>query len=242
MCLWCFKCQEDAHWPATCQEAHIFRQKNVCYARMVTTKKRRALITIVQVKHCPSCYHPVEKGLGCNHMTCILCHYEFCWVCLQRFSHSHECRIVHLRKIHLLTKVVNEISYEHVAVTSRVARASNLICKIHRKLDKIEQGLDIYAKSFPLKPDIRRASYIEKRLIFLSENKVANHLKEVFNFKFQAHLVLGVAIRLSFSSGTPYPKQLAMEFSRLLFIVERMDEILKDLNRCLVKKECLFKL
>lgn len=68
-------------------------------------------------------------------------------------------------------------------------------------------------------------------------------MKEVFNFKFQAHLVLeGVAIRLWFSNGTASSKKLAMEFSRLLFIVERMDEILKDLNHCLVKKECLFKL
>lgn len=80
-------------------------------------------------------------------------------------------------------------------------------------------------------------------MILLSENNVANHLKEVFNFKFQAHLVLeGVAIRLSFSNETAYSKRLAMEFSRLLFIVERMDEILKDLNHCLVKKECLLKL
>ena len=52
--MWCFKCQEDAHWPATCQEAQIFRQKNASYARMVTTKKKRELITSVQVKHCPS--------------------------------------------------------------------------------------------------------------------------------------------------------------------------------------------
>ena len=124
-----------------------------------------------------------------------------------------------------------------------MARASNLICKIHRKLDKVAQRLDVYAKCFPLKPDVRGASHTEKHLILMSENKVADHLKQVFNFKFQAHLVLeGVAIRLSFSHGTAYPKKLAMEFSRLLFIVDRMDEILKDLNRCLVKKECLFKL
>ena len=133
----------------------------------------------------------------------------------------------------------SEISYEHIAATSRVARASNLIRKIHRKLDKIGQGLDVYAKCFPLQPDIKGASHTEN----MSENKVADHLKKVFNFKFQAYLVLeGPAIRLSFSNGTAYPKKLAVEFRRLLFVVDRMDEILKDLNCCLVKKECLSKL
>ena len=242
--MWCFKCQEDAHWPATCEEAHVFRQKNASYAKMVLTKKQ-VLITSVQVKRCPFCKYPVEKGMGCNHMTCILCHNQFCWDCLQKWGYPHKCSArVGLRKVQLPRRFVYTPSYEHVAVTSRVARTSNIICKIHRKLDKIGEGLNIYAECFPLKPDLKNTSHTEKRLKLLCENKlVTNQLKEVYNFKFQAHLVLeGVAIRLSFSNGTACTKKLAMEFSRLLFIVERMDEILKDLNHCLVKKECLFKL
>ncbi|KAL9954848.1 hypothetical protein ACROYT_G042431 [Oculina patagonica] len=241
--MWCFKCQEDAHWPATCEEAQVFRQKNASYAQMVKTEKKKVLITSVQVKHCPFCNYPVEKGMGCNHMTCILCRNEFCWDCLQKWGYHHECKsLVGLRKI-LLPKKFVHVSYEHVAVTSRVARTASLICKIHRKLDKIEEGVNIYAECFPLKPDLKKTSHTEKRLKLLCENKVTNHLKEVFNFKFQAHLVLeGVAISLSFSNGTACSKKLAMEFSRLLFIVERMDEILKDLNHCLVKKESLSKL
>ena len=83
--MWCFKCQEDAHWPATCEEAQVFRQKNASYARLVT-RKEKELITSVQVKRCPSCYYPVEKGLGWNHMTCIFCRKEFCWCCLKNWS------------------------------------------------------------------------------------------------------------------------------------------------------------
>ena len=88
--MWCFKCQEDAHWPATCEEASILRKKNAAYSGLMTsTVKKKRLITSVQVKHCPFCLYPVEIGLGCDHMTCILCFKEFCCVCLGKWSCLH---------------------------------------------------------------------------------------------------------------------------------------------------------
>lgn len=244
--MWCFKCQKDAHWPATCEEAQEFRQKNASYARFAT-RKEKELITSVQVKRCPSCYYPVEKGLGCNHMTCILCRKEFCWSCLGDWSASNinhsQCRLIQLTKIQLTTKCINIVSYQHIAVTSRVARASSLICQIHRKLDKIEHDLNIYTKCFPLRPELKKRSRTEQRLKMLCENNAFHLLKKVFNFKFQAHLALeGLAIRLSFSNGAGCSKKLALEFSRLLFIVERMENILQDINCCLVRRESLSKL
>lgn len=41
-------------------------------------------------KNCPNCREPIEKNLGCNHMTC-RCRYEFCWVCLGKYPNC-ECR------------------------------------------------------------------------------------------------------------------------------------------------------
>ena len=244
--MWCFKCQEDAHWPATCEEAQVFRQKNASYARLVTRteKKKNALIASVNVKHCPFCHYPVEKGMGCDHMTCILCFKEFCWVCLGKWSYPHQCRkLVNLRKVKLPTKLVHVMSYEHVAVTSRVARTSFLICKIHRRLDKIGKELKLYSNRFPFKPEQKQVSNAEKQLNLLCENNATYCLKEVFNFKFQALLVLeGSAIRLAYSKDMPCSKRLAEEFSRLSFIIQRMDEILKDLNHCLKDKDSLCKL
>ena len=41
------------------------------------------------LKYCPNCRRKVEKRLGCDHMTCIICKYEWCWLCGERYSSGH---------------------------------------------------------------------------------------------------------------------------------------------------------
>jgi hypothetical protein len=40
------------------------------------------------VKFCPVCRSKIEKNEGCNHMTCLVCKYEFCWNCLEYAGHD----------------------------------------------------------------------------------------------------------------------------------------------------------
>ncbi|TFK69145.1 hypothetical protein BDN72DRAFT_768361 [Pluteus cervinus] len=37
------------------------------------------------IKKCPGCKVPIEKGEGCNHIVCTRCNTHLCWVCLETF-------------------------------------------------------------------------------------------------------------------------------------------------------------
>ena len=41
------------------------------------------------IKKCPNCSIITEKIYGCNHITCIKCGYQWCWLCNQKFSENH---------------------------------------------------------------------------------------------------------------------------------------------------------
>ena len=41
------------------------------------------------VKRCPCCRMWTEKNEGCNHMTCIECKFQWCWLCQKPYSYNH---------------------------------------------------------------------------------------------------------------------------------------------------------
>ena len=246
--MWCFKCQNDAHWPATCEEARVFRQKNEVYARMVKNSQSVSLVTSVDVKNCPSCHYPIEKGPGCNHMHCGLCSSDFCWWCLQIWDLEvqHICEEkdkVVKRQVELPISTKHLRSYKHFAVTSRIARSLTLVSEVNKKLDKLEKELQIYSTLLPkVKKDKPWRSCVERRLKNLTTNNITKDLREGFSFKFQALLALeGLAIVLSFMKDSTN-KRLAWEFERLFFIIERMNEILPDLNKSICSEEAFKRL
>ena len=42
------------------------------------------------IKPCPKCGVYIEKNLGCSHMNCRLCRYQFCWSCGVEFTRGHK--------------------------------------------------------------------------------------------------------------------------------------------------------
>ena len=41
------------------------------------------------VKRCPCCRMWTEKNEGCNHMTCIECKFQWCWLCQKPYNYNH---------------------------------------------------------------------------------------------------------------------------------------------------------
>ena len=57
-----------------------------------------------KTKSCPNCRVSIEKAAGCDHMTCMHCHFEFCWACLANYApiqrhgnHRHHRNCKHFR-------------------------------------------------------------------------------------------------------------------------------------------------
>ncbi|CAF0836086.1 unnamed protein product [Adineta ricciae] len=57
------------------------------YDEKIRTEEQETNQWIAQrTKKCPKCSVNIEKNQGCDHMTCIRCNFEFCWICLVDFQ------------------------------------------------------------------------------------------------------------------------------------------------------------
>lgn len=81
----CWHCGEDSHSPVECETVKNWILKNNSESENVTW-------VLANTKPCPKCKVPIEKGIGCMHMTCKPpCGYHFCWICLGSYR-SHDSR------------------------------------------------------------------------------------------------------------------------------------------------------
>ena len=75
----CFKCGGESHRPCDCKTTEQWKFKNSAESENITW-------IMANTKQCPECRKPIEKNQGCNHMTCKMCAYEFCWLCSGKWS------------------------------------------------------------------------------------------------------------------------------------------------------------
>lgn len=88
----CFTCGKAPHWPASCSDMEIWREKVAQETGTVANEGDGSFEEVAQnlwlkvnTRSCPKCKAPIEKNDGCNHMTCNnrRCRHEFCWICGQ---------------------------------------------------------------------------------------------------------------------------------------------------------------
>jgi hypothetical protein len=88
--LLCTSCHAQ-HGDYTCAE-----YKDVASGGVAALEKLKKELNI---KDCPRCKTPMEKTMGCNHMTCGGCKAHICWVCMAVFETSDPC-YRHMNKEH----------------------------------------------------------------------------------------------------------------------------------------------
>ncbi|XP_051139997.1 probable E3 ubiquitin-protein ligase ARI8 isoform X2 [Andrographis paniculata] len=80
----CWNCVEEAHRPVDCETVSKWIMKN-------SAESENMNWILANSKPCPKCKRPIEKNLGCMHITCTPpCKYEFCWLCLGAWSEHGE--------------------------------------------------------------------------------------------------------------------------------------------------------
>jgi hypothetical protein len=82
---YCFYCSEAWHGRKRCKKS--------------MDKQLDEWARSKNVRFCPSCRFRVQKNLGCNHMTCSQCSYEWCWMCGKQYfpGHFEQCDILKKR-------------------------------------------------------------------------------------------------------------------------------------------------
>ena len=72
---YCFECLKPPHGNKSC-DSNLEKQ-------FMKWKKGK------RVKRCPRCHMYTEKNEGCNHMTCVSCKYQWCWLCEGEYKYGH---------------------------------------------------------------------------------------------------------------------------------------------------------
>ena len=72
---YCFDCLKPPHGNNSCEQK--------LEKQFIKWKKGK------RVKRCPRCQMYTEKNEGCNHMTCISCKYQWCWLCEGEYGYGH---------------------------------------------------------------------------------------------------------------------------------------------------------
>jgi len=79
----CFNCRDEWHADSTCENYQQWKKDNNATNSLFISWANK------NTKDCPKCKSKIEKNGGCNHMKCIECKHQFCWLCLGDYISAH---------------------------------------------------------------------------------------------------------------------------------------------------------
>ncbi|EDO47093.1 predicted protein [Nematostella vectensis] len=226
--IWCFKCGSQAHWPASCVEARKFYRIAGNYEKLLINE-RKELINSVMVKNCPSCHYPIEKHLGCNFMTCVMCKTNFCWICLIDFKDHDRClKEQSLKEVELTNEGTTTARFEgflEIVRRNTFYRLPKNIGGKVKRLKLLAAGVNSYKHIAPIiNPPCRNPIEIEKLMEKIIANNVLKVMEEGLQFSYQAHLAVeGAAKKAAVCKNKG--ASVVHSMSQLEFIADRIDEL-----------------
>jgi hypothetical protein len=237
--IWCFGCQEEPHWPATCDQAQNFRRRTEKYQEVVSTSGD--CVTSVSVRRCPNCDYPVEKDGGCPHMVCTKCDGEFCWTCLRVSRGIHKCEVAaKSEEVELTDTIGNARFNKHLKVSMfhKKARKVYSLYKMYKAVEDVSNVVTSYHKLAQY-TDLKQKlpSRPQAFLGLCYHNNIPEKLKLIVDIKFLSHSVIeGASIHMATSKTKQGHHKLQRLTNDLYFVISRIEHYLakKLENLCLV--------
>lgn len=228
--VWCFGCQEEPHWPASCEQAEHFRRLTKKYQEIAGYGEDR--ITSVCVRRCPNCKYPIEKDGGCPHMSCSKCNGDFCWKCLSVWNWGpHNCEGgVLSEEIELTDTIGNTRFNKHVRILKihKKARKVEHLSRMYKQVEDISNAVAAHHELMQLKLlKLKPPSKAQAFLALCHERNVPEKLKLMVDTKFIAHSVIeGVSILKATSKTKHGHHTLQRLTDDLEFVIIRLEHYL----------------
>lgn len=67
----------------------VWHAEQKCEKQMDEEIEKLVMNHQLRLKRCPGCTNWTQKNSGCNHMTCIFCQFQWCWLCNQKYTPTH---------------------------------------------------------------------------------------------------------------------------------------------------------
>ena len=85
---WCTRCDAGGIVPKGCDKVPCSNCKTNLVASVsgFSEHRRSDAWKNINSKDCPKCGAPTQKNGGCSHITCRVCRYEWCWICMGKYQ------------------------------------------------------------------------------------------------------------------------------------------------------------